>query len=202
MLASEPAAAPSQKVPLIARSAQPRTRAGISSSMAELIAEYSPPMAAPVRKRKNAKLTKFQEKAVNRAEIEVQAQRDGEQPLTTKPVGEVAEKRAPQNGPGKVGRTQKPDLRAGKMQTFRLLQHRGARADHRDFKAVNDPCNPQRGDHQPVPSAPGQAVKTGRDVGPKCPGRLRESAATTVRLDIVPRAPWITRLRILRDKVI
>ena len=34
----------------------PRTRAGISSSMAELIAAYSPPMAAPVRKRKMAKL--------------------------------------------------------------------------------------------------------------------------------------------------
>ena len=33
------------------RSTRPRTRAGISSSMAELIAAYSPPMPAPVKKR-------------------------------------------------------------------------------------------------------------------------------------------------------
>ena len=33
------------------RSTRPRARAGISSSIAELIAEYSPPMPAPVRNR-------------------------------------------------------------------------------------------------------------------------------------------------------
>jgi hypothetical protein len=36
---------------LIVRSTCPRTRAGISSSIAELIAEYSPPMPAPVSAR-------------------------------------------------------------------------------------------------------------------------------------------------------
>jgi hypothetical protein len=46
------------------RSTQPRTRAGISSSMAELIAAYSPPMPKPVKKRKIAKLAKFHENAV------------------------------------------------------------------------------------------------------------------------------------------
>jgi hypothetical protein len=40
-----PAAAPSQYEPLIARSTQPRARAGMSSSMAELMAAYSPPIA-------------------------------------------------------------------------------------------------------------------------------------------------------------
>ena len=49
--ATAPAAAPSQYEPLMMRSTRPRTRAGISSSMAELIAAYSPPMPAPVRKR-------------------------------------------------------------------------------------------------------------------------------------------------------
>ena len=38
------------------RSTVPRTRAGISSSMAELIAAYSPPMPAPVKKRQIAKI--------------------------------------------------------------------------------------------------------------------------------------------------
>jgi hypothetical protein len=33
------------------RSTRPRARAGISSSIAELIAEYSPPIPAPVKKR-------------------------------------------------------------------------------------------------------------------------------------------------------
>jgi hypothetical protein len=42
---------PSQNEPLIVRSTRPRTRAGISSSMAELMAAYSPPMPAPVRNR-------------------------------------------------------------------------------------------------------------------------------------------------------
>jgi hypothetical protein len=46
-----PNAAPSQYEPLMIRSTRPRTRAGISSSMAELIAAYSPPMPAPVKKR-------------------------------------------------------------------------------------------------------------------------------------------------------
>ncbi len=46
-----PATAPSQKEPLMIRSTLPRARAGISSSIAELIAAYSPPMPAPVKKR-------------------------------------------------------------------------------------------------------------------------------------------------------
>ena len=33
------------------RSTRPRARAGISSSIAELIAAYSPPIPAPVKKR-------------------------------------------------------------------------------------------------------------------------------------------------------
>ena len=37
---------------LIASATRPRTRAGTSSSIAELIAEYSPPIPVPARKRK------------------------------------------------------------------------------------------------------------------------------------------------------
>ncbi len=47
-----PRAAPAQKVPLMMMSMRPRCCLGISSSMAELIAAYSPPMPMPVRKRK------------------------------------------------------------------------------------------------------------------------------------------------------
>ena len=50
-MSSEPAAAPIQNEPLIATSTRPRYFAGISSSIAELMAAYSPPMPMPVRKR-------------------------------------------------------------------------------------------------------------------------------------------------------
>ncbi len=44
-------AAPAQYVPLTAMSVWPRYRAGINSSMAELTAEYSPPIPAPAMNR-------------------------------------------------------------------------------------------------------------------------------------------------------
>ena len=59
-----PRAAPTQKLPLMTRSVKPRRRAGISSWIAELTAPYSPPMPAPVRKRKSMKDQKSQEKPV------------------------------------------------------------------------------------------------------------------------------------------
>ena len=65
MLNPAPIAAPIQNVPLIARSTRPRSRAGISSSIAELMAAYSPPMPKPVRKRQKAKESMSQVKAVS-----------------------------------------------------------------------------------------------------------------------------------------
>ena len=64
MAPAAPMAAPAQKLPLTTRSVQPRTRAGISSWMVELMAAYSPPMPAPVRKRKSRRLQKSQASAV------------------------------------------------------------------------------------------------------------------------------------------
>ena len=65
MMRSAPTAAPSHQLPLIARLVRPRQRAGMSSSMAELIAAYSPPTpAAPVKKRKNMKLRRSHDNAV------------------------------------------------------------------------------------------------------------------------------------------
>src|SRR3954449_8404626 len=46
-VSAAPNAAPIQKLPLTARSTQPRTRAGMSSSIAELIAAYSPTTPTP-----------------------------------------------------------------------------------------------------------------------------------------------------------
>jgi hypothetical protein len=49
---------------LIARFTRPRTRAGISSSIAELMAAYSPPMPKPVKKRHTMNDVKPVENAV------------------------------------------------------------------------------------------------------------------------------------------
>ncbi len=54
-----PTAAPTQKLPLTARSTRPRRRAGVNSWIAELIAAYSPPIPAPVRKRNTANAGKL-----------------------------------------------------------------------------------------------------------------------------------------------
>ena len=49
----------------MATSTRPRNFAGISSSIAELIAAYSPPMPAPVKKRATKYHVGFIEKAVS-----------------------------------------------------------------------------------------------------------------------------------------
>ena len=64
MVSSAPPAAPIQNEPLIETSTRPRYFLGISSSMAELIAAYSPPMPAPVRKRQAKYQVGFIENAV------------------------------------------------------------------------------------------------------------------------------------------
>ncbi len=55
---------PIQYEPPMTRSTAPRTRAGISSSTAEWMAEYSPPTPAPVMTRQAMNHQKFIENAV------------------------------------------------------------------------------------------------------------------------------------------
>ena len=63
--ASEPRIVPIQNDPPMMRSTAPRTRAGISSSTAEWMAEYSPPTPAPVITRQARNHAKFIENAVS-----------------------------------------------------------------------------------------------------------------------------------------
>ena len=64
-----PTAAPTQNDPLMAMSTRPRYFEGISSSMAELMAAYSPPIPAPVMKRQAKYQIGFIEKAVRTVPI-------------------------------------------------------------------------------------------------------------------------------------
>ena len=67
-VAAAPTAVPSQYDPFTRRSTVPRTLAGINSSMAELMAEYSPPMPIPVRNRRTKNHHASNEAAVNSVE--------------------------------------------------------------------------------------------------------------------------------------
>ena len=105
-----PTAVPSQNDPLMIRSTVPRTRAGISSSMAELIAAYSPPMPAPVKKRQTQKNRNDAENAVATVADEVDAERDHEQLLAAELVGQAAEEQRADAGADDVDRGGEPDL--------------------------------------------------------------------------------------------
>ena len=84
--------------------------------MAELIAEYSPPIPAPVKNRKTAKLQKSHEKrgAERRDQVEPQGHR--EQLLAADLVGQIAEDQGPQHRADQVGRTQQADLPLGEVE--------------------------------------------------------------------------------------
>ena len=63
--ASDPRIVPIQYEPPMTRSTAPRTRAGMSSSTAEWIADYSPPTPAPVMIRHAMNHQAFMENAVS-----------------------------------------------------------------------------------------------------------------------------------------
>ncbi len=161
---SAPKAAPTQKLPLMTRSLQPRTRAGISSWMVELIAAYSPPMPAPVRKRNSAKLDDIPRRGGRRGGDEIDRQRDEEQLLAAEPVGEPAEEQRAQHGAGEIGAGGKPDIGIGELQNRTLFQRARQAAGKRHLQPVQDPGDAERGHHQRMEAAPGQPVEPRRDV--------------------------------------
>jgi len=99
MLIAAPSAAPIQKVPLMPRSTAARTRAGISSSIAELIAAYSPPMPEAGEEAAEGERGEAErERGENRRE-QVHRERGEEHALAAEVVGEPAEDEAPSTAP-------------------------------------------------------------------------------------------------------
>ena len=137
---------PARSVPLMIRSVQPRMRAGISSWMAELIAVYSPPMPAPVRKRNSGEAPEVPGEGRGGGGQQVNAQGDVEQPLAAEPVGQPAEERRPEDGAGEIGAGRHPDLAGREAQRRAFLQRAGQRAGDGDFEAVEDPGDAERHD--------------------------------------------------------
>ena len=109
--ARPPIAAPTQKLPLIARSTWPRLRAGISSSIAELIAAYSPPIPIPVRTGRGRN-TRPRTRTPSPRSRRGRAPRDHEQLLAPAPVGELAEEQRAEARAGDVERRGDADVGA------------------------------------------------------------------------------------------
>ena len=189
-------------MPLIARSAQPRTRAGISSSIAELIAAYSPPMPMPVKKRQMANIRKSWLKAVATVATQVEAQRPEEQLLAAEPVGQVAEEQRARCT--RRRRRSIPARSPGTAVSPRLaLSCR--RLEIEPTIVTSRPSRihtvPERGDDPPVPARPRQAVHPRRNPGLdeafRCAGHVgrdsRSAPPRQTRHDAaVPRLPRIT----------
>jgi hypothetical protein len=130
----------------------------MSSSIAELIAAYSPPMPAPVKADRE-----HQERAGEGGRDgrdDVQRESDEEQLLAPHPVGEPAEEERPEARARDVDRGGQADLAVGDLQARPLLgQARGDRADDRDLEAVEDPHGAQPNEDHPVPAGPRKAVE-------------------------------------------
>ena len=140
---------------MIARSTQPRARAGISSSIAELIAAYSPPIPKPVKKRKSQKRYALQEKAGGDGRDEVQAERGEEQLLAAEAIGQVAEEQRPDGGAGDVERAADGDLVLADAERFLL----GRRLAIAPTIVTSSPSRiqtvPRPSDDEPVPAVQG-----------------------------------------------
>ena len=184
------------------RSTVPRTRAGISSSIAELMAAYSPPMPAPVKKRQTANTGRRRERRRDGGH-QVDRQGHHEQLLAAEPVGEVAEEQRAEAGAGDVDRGGLADLALGDARARSPSRSGGGdRADDRHLEAVEDPDRAEADDHQPVPARPGQPVQPGRDVG--LDDATLESSASDVpppRLSPRPGRAWCRPRRRLLAKL-
>ena len=133
--------------------------------MAELIAAYSPPMPAPVRKRQRKKNQAVHETAVSERGGDVEAERDQEELLAAEAVGELAEEERADAGSGDVDGGSGADLRRrDRDPAARLRQARGDRADDRHLEAVEDPDRAEADHDEPVEPRPGQPVEASRDV--------------------------------------
>jgi hypothetical protein len=117
---------------LIARFTRPRTRAGISSSMAELMAAY----ADAGEKAEEGEAGEPGREPAGHGGAHVDRQRDEEQALAPQAIGEAAEHECADDGAGDVQRPGPADLRGAEPQGVWPLEHAADGADDRDLEAV------------------------------------------------------------------
>ena len=158
-----PAAEPSQYVPLITRSTRPRTRAGINSSIAELIAAYSPPMPDAGEEARDEEVPRRERERGRHGGDQIHREGQHEQIAPAEPVGQMTEEQRAQARPGDVERRRHADLGGVEVDAAALLGEAGRHvADHRDLEPVEDPHPTEPDDDAPVKLRPRQPVQPGR----------------------------------------
>ena len=109
----------------------------MNSSMAELIAPYSPPIPMPVRKRKKRERREVPRKSGEHGRDAVNGERDHEEPAPSETVGERTEDERSGQHSHRVDRIDPRRRRAAEMQFVRdVREHRTG--DGR-FEAVENP---------------------------------------------------------------
>ena len=158
------------------RSTRPRTRAGISSSIAELIAAYSPPMPAPVKKRVEEEIPRRERESRRDSRGQVDREGQDEQVAPPEAVRQVAEEQRAQARSGDVEGGRRPDVRGGERDAAALLREaRRHVADHRDLEPVQHPDAAEADDDAPVKPRPRQPIQACRNLG--CDGSGLDAVA-------------------------
>ena len=152
--------------------------------MVELMAVYSPPMPAPVKKRNSAKLAQIPRQRRRRRGDQIDRERDEKQPLATEPIGEPAEEQRARHRAREIDAACEADIGIGEMELRALLQRRRDRARERHFEPIEDPGDAERDHDERMEAAPPQPVEPRRDVGrddrPGCLARRAGRVADVV----------------------
>ena len=131
--------------------------------MVELMAEYSPPMPQPVKKRNSEEGEAVPCESGHRRGDEVDDDGGEEEFLAAEPVGQPAEEQRADDGAEKIGAAGQADLGIRESQRRAFLQGWRDGARERDFEPIENPGDPQRHDDQNVETAPWQALEPRRN---------------------------------------
>jgi hypothetical protein len=135
----------------------------MSSSMAELMAAYSPPDAQAGEHAEDPEGRGAPREARRHRRREVDGERDDEELLAPGAVGEIAEADGADRGADDVARAAEGDVEGAERERLLVLQAARDGADDGDLDAVEDPHGAQAEDDEPVPAAPRQPVHAARD---------------------------------------
>ncbi len=139
--------------------------------MAELMAEYSPADARAGEEAEDEIALEVPGEGRRGCGREVEQQRHREELLAAEPVGQVAEQQCAQHGTAEIGGGREADLGIGEAEARLVFENARHGPGQRHFQPVQHPCDAERHDDEPVPTAPGQAVEASGNVGFSPAGR-------------------------------
>ena len=137
------------------------------------MATYSPPMPAPVRKRKSGEAPDIPGQRSRGRGQQVDGERDEEQLFAAQPIGQPAEQHGARDRPGDISAAGEPDVGIAEVERRALFQRPGDGAGQRHLQPIQNPGNAQRNDDKRMESAPGQPIEPRWNVGRDDPGGSR-----------------------------